>query len=71
MELRGLEPLTPALPATGTSPEQAGFPAIRRVVDVAVAATVVTVVVEFVVRSAVTNDEPAMLEGPVTNQTPR
>src|SRR5271157_134550 len=49
VELRGLEPLTPTLPGVGTLPEQARCRDAGRVVDVAGAGAVVSVVVKSVV----------------------
>lgn len=46
-----LEPLTPTLPATGTTPEQAGFRSNRLVESVLGVVTVVSVVVKTVVWS--------------------
>ena len=51
VEITGLEPLTPTLPATGTTPGQAGYDENRAVVDVVGGVTVVRVVVKIVARS--------------------
>ena len=49
MELRGLEPLTPTLPGTGTSTEQAVQGCFWPVVGVVEVVTVVRVLVKIVV----------------------
>jgi hypothetical protein len=51
VELRGIEPLTPTLPESSITPEQAVQDNFYPVVGVAEDATVVTVVVKTVVRS--------------------
>ena len=52
MELRGLEPLTPTLPGTGTTAEQAVQGHFWPVVGVVEGVTVVRVVVKIVVEPA-------------------
>jgi hypothetical protein len=47
---KGTRTPDPTLPGTGTSPEQAAFLALHRVVDVVEGANVVRVVVKIVVR---------------------
>lgn len=49
MELRGFEPLTPTLPVLGGRSDQARYACFRAGVAVGVGATVVSVVVRFVV----------------------
>ena len=49
VELRGLEPLTPTLPGTSITPEQAGYGQNPAVVGVFGGVTVVRVVVKIVV----------------------
>ena len=64
MELRGLEPLTPTLPGTGITPEQAGYGRNPAVVAVFGGVTVVSVVVKIVVSTVtqVTDGTPASVD---------
>jgi hypothetical protein len=59
VELRGLEPLTPTLPGTGRSRDQARYVHFGAVGDVVEGPTVVTVVVTVVV-----NDRFAQISAP-------
>jgi hypothetical protein len=68
VELRGLEPLTPTLPAAGRHRDLARLAANGRVGGIAGAAAVVTVVVKTVVRSwrAFGGDASVWVRGPAS-----
>ena len=70
VELRGLEPLTPTLPGSSITPEQAGYGQNSAVVGVFGGVTVVRVVVKIVVSTVVelTHALPAWA-GPSRGQT--